>query len=137
MINHWNILCVWLLLILSVGCNSSSSSRTGVQGKVSYQGKVVEKGQIEFYPTSGTTGPMVGSEIEQGNFHIGSEKGPFVGGTYQVRIVGFRKTGTKVASKDRPQDDPGDLYENFVPETFNSKSELKVSISGQDPNQLD
>lgn len=124
-----------LLTILAAGCKPAMD-RTGIQGVVSYQGRPIERGQIEMYPIEGTNGPMVGSLIQRGAYQIEANKGPAVGGKYKVRIIGLRKTGAKMKDRDRPQATPDDVYENFIPAEFNSQSALKIAIRPENPNQV-
>ena len=124
-----------LILALSAGCGKHLNCAS-VEGNVSIRGKPVERGGVELWPIDGTAGPMVGGAIEEGKFRIPAKKGPLVGGTYRVRIVGMEKTGKKQVDKDRP-DRPVDVYRNVIPPEYNRQSKLKVVISEDQPNRLD
>ena len=129
-------LCLFLLVLgCLTGCNRHPD-RASVEGTVSFQGQLVERGTVELHPLDGTTGPMVGSVIENGRFRIPAEKGPLVGGTYRVRILGMKKTGQKQVNRDR-SNAASDIYVNVIPVEYNSQSKLTVVVSEDEPNRLE
>ncbi len=127
---------LWLPILLCIAACNRHPNAAGVEGNVSFNGKPVERGTVELHPIDGTVGPMVGGVIEKGTFRIPVEKGPIVGGTYCVRILGMEKTGEKQVNRDRPNE-TSDVYANVIPAEYNNQSKLKAVISYDQPNRLD
>ena len=113
-----------------------------VSGGVTYQGKPVEDGMIQFIPSAETQGPTAGAEIKGGKFSIPAQNGP-VPGTYRVEVSSYQDV-KKATQKDmagatfgRPleQFQAGDqtqmIRRNVIPPKYNAASELKASIPKQ------
>ncbi|MDR1140371.1 MAG: hypothetical protein LBL62_01675 [Planctomycetaceae bacterium] len=87
---------VTVLFCLSLmGCNGDGLNRTSVSGKVTFDGKPVEKGFIMFKPEPGTLCPDVGGQIKEGIYSIPQKDGPVVG-SYTVGIMASAPTGKKI-----------------------------------------
>lgn len=123
---------IGLLVVLLVvpGCDSGPK-KARVRGSVSFDGKPIEEGMIELVPIDDTSGPSTGGMISGGKYEIAADRGPLLGGTYEVRIQGFKKTGQTVVDRDRPNAPPTETKANFIPAEFNSKSTLKVTVSSK------
>lgn len=111
------------------GCGSGDGpERVVVSGKVSYQGQPVSDGEIRFVPTEGTTGPTSGGKITDGAYKV-DLKGGVVVGANRVEIKAYRTMegaqplppGAGPAEGEIPK-------EQYLPEKFNSRSELKLTI---------
>jgi hypothetical protein len=128
----------WLAaMVLCAGCNSDLRS-VGLQGEVSYNGRAVERGTIDFLPIDGTVGPSAGAPIDGGRYEIPNKGGLLADGTYQVRIVGLRRTGRTEYNRLAPGGKPVELEENFIPPAYNVDSTLKLRISDvPDKNGVD
>ena len=93
---RWKLsqLNLWLaivgLAILS-GCGSEDARFT-VSGTVTYRGKPVPMGEVQFMPdsTQGNRGPAVMATIEDGKYETPDGKG-VVGGPYVLLITGYAK----------------------------------------------
>ena len=83
--------CMVVLLIAS-GCGSGGPEMVRVRGKVTYQGKAVEKGVISFHPTSGApAAPAHGKIGPDGSYELQTQNpgdGAVVG-DYQVAVNGI------------------------------------------------
>jgi len=74
------------LLIAVAGCGDSEElNRVAVQGMVTLNEAPIKTGRVNFIPEQGTHGPASGSDIHDGDFAIGRNRGP-VPGKYLVRI---------------------------------------------------
>jgi hypothetical protein len=138
--HNWRPMC-FLLLVLLTGCNKGRQT-VGLQGEVSFDGRVIEKGTIDFIPIEGTAGPAAMSVIANGRYEIKAKHGLSAAGTYQVRIIGMRKTGKKERIPQRMllKDTPPtvEIEENFIPPMYNSQSTLKARVSDlPDKNKVD
>src|SRR5688572_29821884 len=89
----------WILLALAVlatGCGPGPG--VAVSGAVTYQGKPVEDGMIQFIPSAETQGPTAGAEIKDGKYSIPAQSGP-VPGSYRVEVSSYRDV-KKATQKD-------------------------------------
>ena len=124
-----SVCCILLGLIL-IGCRAQSGlDKVIVSGKVSYDGQPVENGQIYFYPTEGTKGPVSGAPIKDGAYVARAKDGVPVG-NHLVKIEGYR-------SRDASRD--GDMLTGaasggapvqYIPPKYNRSTELVVTIPG-------
>jgi hypothetical protein len=118
------VLLAALALLVLPGCSGKRTMR--VWGEVTFDGRPVEQGEIEFKPVEGTSGPTTGGSISAGHYDVPAEVGPLAGGTYLVSINGYARTGRKI------QTAPGhfvDALDNVIPEIYNRKSTLRVTIA--------
>ena len=115
----------WLALLVCCTLLSCSSvdegpQRGAVRGRVTVDGQPVENGSIRFTPVQGTTGPVSGAAIENGEYSVSKALGPVVG-TNLVQITGSCKTGQKITDR------LGILVDervSMVPEHYSSQSTL-------------
>jgi hypothetical protein len=129
--------------LLCVGCNSRPVA-VGLQGEVSYLGRAIEKGQIDFVPVENTPGASDCAVIAQGRYNLEAKAkgGLRPDGVYQVRIVAYRKTGKKERVRSIDDSSPGgrlvEVEENFIPAIYNDESTLKLSVADlPDKNKAD
>ena len=90
-IGHWRPV---LALVVLAGCGGDSFERGTVRGQVTFQGKNIEQGVIQFSPVGDTKGRLCAADIVAGKYEFNVD-GPAVG-THRVEIQEFRKTGRKV-----------------------------------------
>jgi len=119
----WNSSCLALLACSALwGCSLADKGpeRGAVRGRVTVDGQPVEQGSVQFTPVQGTTGPVSGAAIENGEYSVSKSEGPVVG-TNLVQITGSRRTGKKITDRLSILIDERVL---MVPEHYNSKSTL-------------
>lgn len=112
-------------LLLSIGCGGRSSDikKVELKGTVTFDGEKVPNGEIRFYPTGGTKGPVSGGPIRDGQYTARAGGGVPVG-EHVVDIRGFRP------AKNAPGDSAeGGAVEQYLPIQYNSQSILTVTIS--------
>ena len=114
------------LLALCFGCGSKTIH---IEGAVTYDGKPIPEGTIEFLPIEGTSGPSTGGVIKDGQYVLPIDKGLVRGGRYQVLISAFVKSGKTVPNNMVPGGPPMEFSENYIPAKYNSQSTLKVTFS--------
>lgn len=120
-----------------VGCGGGDGlNRVEIRGTVSFDGAPLETGSIAFIPDGGTSAPSVGGAIKDGKFHLPRAQGPVVG-TYKVMIQASRKTGRQIVAGEGANDPNAmvDEVEMFIPEKYNSKTELTAQV-GPDTGPL-
>jgi hypothetical protein len=123
------------IAVFASGCSKSGPPRSAISGKITYQGKPIDKGEIVFV-SADDTGPMASTMIANGAYEIKEEFGP-APGRYIVQIRGFRPTSKKLppvpymTEKSQPT-----ALEQFLPPEFNDQSTLTYEVvSG--PNAKD
>ena len=75
-------------LALAGGCGGIK--RAPVRGKVTYEGKPIEDGEIRFIPQRMDIGPVSGSSIKNGSYECSGPKGGVMPGKCKVEITAFR-----------------------------------------------
>ena len=120
----------WIFLLgLLVGCGSAPTT-IGLRGDVSYRGAPISKGMIDFVPTDDTRGSIIMAPIRDGKYEVIAERGVQIGGTYLIRVIGFKESGEMFRGLP--------VEKNFIPEQHNSKTTLKVRIADlSDKNKAD
>lgn len=121
-------LLLTVLVILVAGCDSGPRLLP-IFGTVSFEGKPIEKGTIEFIPTDGTSGPSTGGSIKAGRYEVAAAHGPRKDGVYQVRITAPKKTGKTMPNIMQAGGPPLELEENFIPPKYNLDSTLKITVT--------
>ena len=115
---------LWVLgALVLTGC--SGESLVEVHGKVTYDGKPVESGTINFEPED-RSGPSQGVAITNGEYRFA---GPnrIEPGAKLVRIHAFGPSGKKTSAA------PGsstmvDAMHQYIPSRYNTASELKCNV---------
>jgi hypothetical protein len=119
-----------LLLAAGTGCGSGPRWGT-VEGRVTLDGKAVERGDVRFVPTDGLT-PTSGGQIKDGKYMA---KVPV--GAMRVEI-----TAPKVVSKRKLFDTKDsawdEITEEMMPARYNTKSQLTLTVeSGVNSKDFD
>ncbi len=116
-----------VVLVMGIGLwwtFSPPSDRGAVDGKVTLDGQLLEKGEIVFHPIEGTKGPMTMIPIVNGRYEVGYAKGPGIG-RHKIEIHCWEKTGKmKLGPKGEQVDDEKDV----VAAKFNVKSDLTFEV---------
>ncbi|MEO2049437.1 MAG: hypothetical protein ABGX16_23005 [Pirellulales bacterium] len=133
--SRWIEITCWALCLVTIGgCGTPEPDRAHISGKVSYQGKPVEFGDIVFVPSGDAAKRWKGfycqGSISGGRYTI-VEHGPVIG-LNRVEIHGYRRTGKKMpniagVSLDKPPKVVEALIP-YIPPRYNTASELTVEI---------
>jgi len=121
-----------LFLLIVVGCGSRDD-RLPVLGEVKLKGAPLDDGIIEFSSPDIKTGTL----ISKGSYRIPSDQG-LRPGKYKVSIT----SGDGKTPAESPDGLPGPTGANIVskdriPEEFNAKSRLEVTVSADSQNRFD
>ena len=116
-----------MALVLCFGCGNRAVSER-LQGEITFDGKKVEKGRIDFVPIEGTPGGAVGASIVDGRYEFPPQTGLSPTGIYSVRILALQKTGRTEPNRLDPKGTPLEIEENFLPPIYNSNTTLKVKV---------
>jgi hypothetical protein len=130
-----------MVVLLSAGCHSEHKTMV-IRGEVSFAGRAVEKGKIEFVPIEGTKGPSTVANIVDGKYVTPGDKwGLQPDGAYEVRITAMRKTGRRVKlppNMSKTSGPPPEYKENYIPAAYNAQSTLKLRVADvPDRNKVD
>ena len=123
-----------LVLATIAGCGHDGLQRLVIHGTVTYQGKPIEKGHIDFRPTEAVMGPICGAEIVAGKYEAHACGGVAIG-RYRAEIMAFR-TLPLPSGKTEADFDQGPPREQYIPAKYNHDSELKVEITPGGPKDF-
>lgn len=124
-LGFWNLLLVFTLLL--AGCGGKDRP-VAVQGKVTLDGKPLEKGKISFI-TPGQVPEQL--EIAQGTF-----QGKVKAGKRRVEIGAYRpyQIPPEVPESMRPLMQGGE--ENYLPDAYHTNSTLEANVTPGGDNQF-
>lgn len=124
---YWQPVVVVLIALL-VGCHSRPAT-VAISGEVTFGGRAIEKGKIDFLPADNTPGASAVATIAGGKYEIPAQWGPRPDGVYLVRIVAYAKTGKKEPMRGIAGGGMVDVEENYIPAIYNSESRLKLRVA--------
>jgi len=114
------------------GCNKAVKRRA-IAGTVKFDGKPIEKGQIQFVPVKG--GPSAGTDILNGQYKLEGPRGPGIG-QYKIEITAY-KTGQPGAFDEVTKQREMELIQ-YIPKKYNESTELLREITeAEDSMTLD
>jgi len=138
-----------LIFFVTVGCNNQGSDdlpREPISGTVTYDGKPLANGTIQFQPASQAEGMAAGGMVVNGRFDVPRNEGP-VPGKYKVQIDSIDETITvpvpeQPASPEGGDVMPGELKilprkmmkKRLIPPRYNSQTELTAEVEAGVPN---
>lgn len=114
---------VWLLLVL--GCGAASDGKLPVAGEIRWNGQPLDSGYIELVPLD-EKGGVEGAEIRAGMFQLRA-----IPGQKQILVMAHRQIGMTEPDERVPTPEP--ILFQYLPEKFNSNSELTVTVSSSAP----
>ena len=95
------LLPVFLTILL--GCSGGGLEKAAISGRITFQGKPIEDGNIRFVPIKGTKGPATVGKIIGGNYTATARGGVPVG-TLRVEVEAYRPLpGAKPYTKEQAQ----------------------------------
>jgi hypothetical protein len=106
--------------LLLAGCDGGPPMGD-VSGKVTYEGKIVEIGDITFIPVDGKT-PTAGAPIENGQYRARVPVGLMKVSISAPRVVGKKKLYNSKDSPEMP------ITEEGLPARFNKETELQFEV---------
>ena len=113
-----------LLAALVAGCSDGSPRLYRVTGTVTWQGKPVGAGVINFVDPAGQS-PAVSAKIVDGRFEARTTAGPKSVQVYNQRDLGFNKEMNQ------------HVFTNDVPTEYNARSTLVYEVKPSDDNVYD
>jgi len=111
------VLSVAVTSLLTFGCESKESQTHSISGTVSLDGKPLPEGEVYFILPG--QAPAI-FPVKDGDF-----SGQARAGKHRVEINAYRARKEKVGSPGQNMTPPP---ENYIPEKFNTKSELTAQV---------
>ena len=121
-----------LLLLQIVGCGGNPRGRLPVSGKVSFRGKPLEKGTIDFRPVDKRSVGS-GAQIVNSAYQIEELKG-LPPGKYEVRVFSSKPDTSPLPEGVPPGVDRP--WIELIPPNFNVQTEQMVEVTGDGPNEF-
>lgn len=131
-----------LFVVSAVGCGRKAVlPRAAVEGLVDIDGTKLASGVVRFIPTQGTEGPAAVATVTNGEFKLAQKAGPLVG-TQRVEIDALNYQGFELddeqafvanVEQKRKEEKP----KNPVPNAYNTRSTLTVTVNEKGPNKFD
>ena len=140
-----------LICLVTGGCRNEGGDdlpREPISGTVTFEGKPLANGTIQFQPASQAEGMAAGGMVADGRFEVPRNEGP-VPGKYKVQIDSIDETVTVPApeSPASPEGDvmPGELIippkkmmrKRLIPPRYNSQTVLTAQVRPGGPNRYE
>jgi hypothetical protein len=114
------------LLPLLLGCSEPNPlGRRPIHGQISFQGKPVDYGMIQFSPEDPDRGVSSGAMIENGSYRLKLTDG-LPPGSYKVMISAPDRG--KIEKVEGPPGDERSLAVERIPKKYNLQSTLKIEV---------
>lgn len=131
-----------VLTLTLAGCSEGDGlPRQAVSGTVTFGGKPLESGQIQFQPATEAEGIAAGAIVTAGAYSIPAAEGP-VPGKYKVMIFASGKApepaeAPAAATNEMPGDRPTAPPTGMIPLRYNLETGLVAEVSSGGPNTFD
>jgi hypothetical protein len=123
-----------LVLVCGAGCSDPNGLQP-VSGSVSFQGKPLDQGAIQFLPVDGSPSES-GAGIKDGQYSIPVENG-LAPGKYKVTVFSYDESGAKVPDNTMPGDVVGVQFKERIPAKYNTQTSLTAEIEAGKENKVD
>lgn len=136
MLSGCHIRMAMLLMVLAcLGCGAGNSlDLQAVSGSVTFDGKPLEQGSIQFVPQDNATGLLSGALITAGTYSIPQDKG-LPPGKYTVRISSADRSSNAPASP--PGMESSVPAKERIPARYNAESQLTAEVTAGGDNTFD
>ena len=128
----------WVGACLVVGgCNQPADDlpRKPIWGTVTFDGKPLGKGTIQFQPATTAEPVSAGSLIEEGKYAIDRENG-LVPGTYKV-VISARGGEASTPAKDQQPGAPRPVPKELIPLKYNAQTTLTIQLKQDEDKSFD
>ena len=125
--------CLVLLCCLPlIGCGGSANNYKAVSGAVTFQGKPVPEGAIQFCTDAKPPVVCGGAMIRDGKYQLPRDHG-LAPGHYLVRITSTER----IDNPDKAKNEMAPFFtRERIPAKYNSESELKVEVHPDKPTEF-
>lgn len=123
------------LAVLFAGCSDPMGPQP-VSGTVTFQGKLLDQGAIQFLPADGSPTES-GAGIKDGQYLIPAQNG-LAPGKYKVTVFSYDQAGAKVPDNTTmPGDTVGVQFKERIPAKYNTKTTLTAEVAAGKMNEFD
>lgn len=129
--------CWIAVAILACGCGGDDLQRAAVSGKVTLDGKPLEKGSIQFIPRGGDSRGAAWGEVAAGAYAIPASDGA-APGSYDVSIA--PQVANEGAATPEQPEVPGDPPAEAIDGpsvVYTSAAPLQADVTVEGPNTFD
>jgi len=132
----YRLIAVASLVLPGCGGAEDNLPREPISGTVTYDGKPLKVGTIQFFPASQKEGIASGGIVTDGTFHVAKNDGP-VPGKYSVMIFARDENPEPVTSEGEM---PGEVRgkrsktSGLIPLRYNLQTELSAEVKPDGPN---
>ena len=120
---HLRHVLSWLVVVLLVFTGScGGDGRVDVAGQVTFDGKPIDQGTIDFVPADGQ-GPTAGGLIQGGRYSV-----RVAPGRKRVEIQGCREVGRGRVVEFDPDSPIVPITKPIVPEKYNTHTTLTIDV---------
>jgi hypothetical protein len=118
-----------------VGCSEPADElpREPVSGTITFEGKPLAKGMIQFIPAAGRGETQAGAPIENGSYSIPQPEGP-VPGRYTV-VITASEAGAAAPAGPPGREVPSP--KELIPAKYNTRSTLTAEVKKGEKNRRD
>lgn len=110
------------------GCRGETGpERVVVSGTVTFNGKPISDGTIQFVPIPSCPVPAAGGAIVNGAYKVDGHGGVPVG-THKVRIESYRSQNVGASAPRTPMGSVGGPSQQFIPKKYNLDTQLELTI---------
>ncbi len=123
--------------VILAGCNQQADDlpRKSISGTVTFDGKPLAKGSIQFQPATTAEPVSAGSFIEGGKYSIARGEG-LVPGNYKV-IISAGAGETAASAKDQQPGAPRPVPKELIPRQYNTRSTLTIQVKADEDKSFD
>jgi hypothetical protein len=120
------------------GCGGPADElpRQAVGGSVTFNGKPLKEGSIQFQPASTREATAAGGPIVDGKYSIAKSEG-LVPGKYQVIISGIKAEAVATKAELPGESKPAPVAKDPIPAEYNARSKLTAEIKKDAANAFD
>jgi hypothetical protein len=108
-----------MLALTSCGDNKTAT----VKGTVTFDGKPIESGSINFVPVDGTKAGTAGTTIKNGQYSLSVPIG-----LMRVQIGGVLKVVGRKKAYDTPESKEVPIYEESIPRKYSNQEETELEF---------
>lgn len=130
----------WIMAVVAgvflAGCGEKGLDRYEVTGVITFQGKPLDRGNIQFIPADPSLPTQAGTGISAGNYTIPQAQG-LVPGKYLVSISSADGETPVEGSNALPGPSGNFASKDRIPAEFNTNSKLEVEVKTDKPNKFD
>lgn len=132
----FSALGLWALsLVVAAGCGGQGvDGRYPLSGTVTFQGKPLDKGTIEF--STSDRSQLTGATIENGKYSVPAEQG-LKPGKYTVRISATEEAAAGGAPPPPGPENANQVAKERIPEAYNLDSKITADVSEGGANKFD